>query len=70
MTEGYSLDTLIRVTQSMPWLASVHSVNPVNLASLSDEYTLQPDQRAFAQRLPYVNDARTWVCYQFADNQR
>lgn len=47
MTEGCSLDTLIRVTQSMPWLASVHSVNPVNLASLSDEYMLQPDQRVF-----------------------
>ncbi|KAF9216553.1 hypothetical protein BGZ59_009151 [Podila verticillata] len=67
MTEGYSLETLIRVTQSMLWLASVHSFNRVNLASLSDEYMLQPERRVFTRRPPYMNDARTRVCYQFAD---
>ncbi|KAF9331952.1 hypothetical protein BG006_005185 [Podila minutissima] len=33
-TEDYSLDTLVRVAQSMPWLESVHSVNPVNRSAL------------------------------------
>ncbi|KAG0348163.1 hypothetical protein BG005_011719 [Podila minutissima] len=58
LTEGYSLDTLVRVTQSMPWLESVHSVNPVNLASLSDECKLQPQ---WQDCLPFVNDARIRV---------
>jgi len=40
LTGGYSLEALVRVMLSMLWLTFVHSVNSVDLASLSDEYKL------------------------------
>lgn len=59
LTEGYSLDTLVKVTQSMPWLETVYSVNPIDLASLSGEHQLQC--HVWGARLPFMNDARTRV---------
>ncbi|KAG0086163.1 hypothetical protein BGZ92_008360 [Podila epicladia] len=67
LTEGYSLDTLVKVTQSMPWLESVCSINPVNLDSLSDECKLRPHLSDI--RSPFTGDARIRVVYQFAGKQ-
>lgn len=53
LMEGYSSEALARVTQSMPWLTFIHSVNPVDLASLSDEYKLQPPLGVEAQDYAY-----------------
>ncbi|KAF9212030.1 hypothetical protein BGZ59_007313 [Podila verticillata] len=69
MMEGYSLDTLVRVTQTMPWLEYVHSVNLFNPASLSDEYKLQPDLTGFVRRPPFLNDAAIRVRYCFVGHQ-
>ncbi|KAG0089574.1 hypothetical protein BGZ92_004556 [Podila epicladia] len=68
MTEGYRLDTLIKMTQSMPWLEKVHSINPLDPASLSAEYRLQLKPRN--NPLPFINNARVRVIYQFATNKR
>ncbi|KAF9298940.1 hypothetical protein BGZ74_009154 [Mortierella antarctica] len=68
MTEGYRLDTLMRVTQSMPWLERVNSVNPIDPASLSAEYRLQSSPWTIP--LPFMNNARVRVGYRFATNKR
>ncbi|KAG0028056.1 hypothetical protein BGZ81_005060 [Podila clonocystis] len=67
MTEGYSLDTLVKVTQSMPWLETAQSVNPVDLDSLRDEHKLQLHMNDV--RLPFSDDARTRVYYRFVGHQ-
>ncbi|KAG0011928.1 hypothetical protein BGZ82_002805 [Podila clonocystis] len=67
MTEGYSLDTLVKVTQSMPWLETAQSVNPVDLDSLKDEHKLQLHVNDI--RLPFSDDARTRVYYRFVGHQ-
>ncbi|KAG0336336.1 hypothetical protein BG000_006693 [Podila horticola] len=69
LTEGYSLDTLVRVTQSMPWLETVQSVNPVDLASLRDEHKLQLHTYSSNIRFPFTDDAKTRVRYQFVGRQ-
>ncbi|KAG0034771.1 hypothetical protein BGZ82_005620, partial [Podila clonocystis] len=57
MCEGYSLEALVRVTQSMPWLSRVQAVDPVDVSRLSDAFKLQ----AFTVWLnvPCSNDAAT-----------
>ncbi|KAF9312417.1 hypothetical protein BG003_006299 [Podila horticola] len=69
LTEGYSLDTLIRVTQSMPWLETVQSVNPVDLTSLRDEHKLQLHTYSSNIRFPFTDDSKTRVRYQFLGHQ-
>ncbi|KAF9312416.1 hypothetical protein BG003_006298 [Podila horticola] len=68
LTEGYSFDSFIRVTQSMPRLRDVHSIKQFDPASLSDGYKLRP-HLTFRRRPPYMNDSRTRVGYRFCGNQ-
>ncbi|KAF9211506.1 hypothetical protein BGZ59_007971 [Podila verticillata] len=70
LTEGYSFETLVRVTQSsMPALKSVHLVNPFDSTSVSDAYKLQSDLGVFKKKPPFMNDARTRVRYKFLGKQ-
>ncbi|KAF9306696.1 hypothetical protein BG003_000953, partial [Podila horticola] len=67
LTAGCSLDALIRVTQSMPWLQDVRLATPFDAASsLSDEHRFQPYSWKIP-RLPVIDDARARVRYQFSD---
>lgn len=64
LTEGYMLDTLVRVTQSMPRLQIVEIGKPFDADALGDEHKMYPYSWSIA-RSPFASDARARVLYEF-----
>ncbi|KAF9314668.1 hypothetical protein BG003_003921 [Podila horticola] len=64
LTSGYSMDAFVRVTQSMPWLERVKSINLFDPDSLSEGYKLQT-ARERTMRPPFLSDAANRVIYNF-----
>ncbi|KAF9211505.1 hypothetical protein BGZ59_007970 [Podila verticillata] len=64
LTEGYMLDTLVRVTQSMPRLQTVEISKPLDADALSDEHKMYTYSWDII-RPPFVSDARARVLYEF-----